>query len=731
MGVWLLDSDWNSTDLGDVANNVKITSGGTMTFIDPEFGIHDGSGGIANNTIVQSGGYMSVDNGGTANNTQIYAGGSAFGVIFIDREGLGKYKSYMNSTTVYSGGALQTGPGFIASHTEVKSGGSMMIIYAGEAYETIVSSGGRIIISGYGGTYGNSLAANVDLKKGGKMEVGDAAVVTESVLAGTARIESGGRISDSTIAAGGIVYALIDVRMENITVNTSGNLYVDLGAEVDNITLNGGNVHVGMGGRISDVEIDSGKLYLYGGAILDGVINVNGTMVLDDMTMNYGTVNLNLESASSASPMIENMKFLSGGNYTIDVDNADNGSYIIGSNAGEFNSSFTITSNGDEIGSISVGETLNVGDCSYTIVKEDERIIVKSAVTLVPEIVSFSVNGIVFASSNDYVVEYSANNFSNVLQLEFTGTQIDTYNMTGGDIGFRTRLAKRDILTEAQKIQAPANSASPQKIVSNANDALDVFFADSDGIWSGFYAAEHNGSIGEWEGTKEMVTLDGKNCITDIFEGSADANILVLTDSANGDALFIDDIYSASPDAERTARFAQINEIRAGAGDDIIDMTSQRFEYSGNEITIRGGSGNDVIWAAGSDNDLFGDAGNDRIVGSAGFDIIIGGAGDDSMHSGGGDDIFAFCENWGVDTVEITDNANITLWFAAGNKNNWDAESRIYRDGSNSVTVIGGANSTIDLKFGDEGGQYSDMLDIGAFEPSSGERIFEDKALIA
>ena len=156
-------------------------------------------------------------------------------------------------------------------------------------------------------------------------------------------------------------------------------------------------------------------------------------------------------------------------------------------------------------------------------------------------------------------------------------------------------------------------------------------------------------------------------------------------------------------------------------------MTSQRFGYYGSEMTICGGDGNDVIWATGSDNDLFGDAGNDRIVGSTGFDLIVGGAGNDSMHSGGGNDIFAFCENWGIDTVEITDNAYITLWFASGNASNWDAGKRVYRDGSNSVTVIGGANSTIDLKFGNAGGQYSDMVDIGAFESAASEKIFEDK----
>ena len=300
---------------------------------------------------------------------------------------------------------------------------------------------------------------------------------------------------------------------------------------------------------------------------------------------------------------------------------------------------------------------------------------------------------------------------------------VDFYGLPGGD----WQCSRQGIGQEEKNHVSftAASTAGTQKYASQANGDTDLFFAKADGKWSGRYAAEHHGALNDWSGTKEQINLTGKNKIADVFSGSSDANILVLTDDANGDALFVEDIYTSF--GKDAARFLQIDEIRAGNGDDIIDMTSQMYAYDGEEMTIRGGLGDDVIWAVGGDNDLFGDAGNDRIIGSSGFDLIVGGAGNDSMHSGGGNDIFAFCENWGVDTVEITDNAYITLWFASGNASNWDAEKRVYRDGSNSVTVIGGANSTIDLKFGNAGGQYSDMLDVGAFESAASEKIFEDK----
>ncbi|MBO7089486.1 MAG: hypothetical protein J6W70_06245, partial [Lentisphaeria bacterium] len=105
--------------------------------------------------------------------------------------------------------------------------------------------------------------------------------------------------------------------------------------------------------------------------------------------------------------------------------------------------------------------------------------------------------------------------------------------------------------------------------------------------------------------------------LADIIEGSTDANILLMTDDEHGDALFVDDSNTALPGSvsEQQSRIAQIDEIRAGAGADIVDMTSQRFEYIGDGLTIRGGEGNDTIWANKGDNWLFGDAGNDRLVG--------------------------------------------------------------------------------------------------------------------
>ena len=220
-----------------------------------------------------------------------------------------------------------------------------------------------------------------------------------------------------------------------------------------------------------------------------------------------------------------------------------------------------------------------------------------------------------------------------------------------------------------------------------------------------------------WNGTGERVSLAGKNKISDVFIASGDTNILVLTDDSNGDALFMDDVYTSF--GKDDARILMIDEIRAGAGDDIIDLTSQQFAYTGLGMKIYGGLGDDTIWGNTGSNKLFGNAGNDRIIGGTDNDEIIGGSGNDAMHGGGGNDVFCFGENWGNDTVEQLAGNSVTLWFENGSESNWNASTLTYSDGINSVKVSGVSDVT--LKFGEA------ALPSGCFDDADSEKIFEDK----
>ena len=342
---------------------------------------------------------------------------------------------------------------------------------------------------------------------------------------------------------------------------------------------------------------------------------------------------------------------------------------------------------------------------------------------------------------NKYYVEYSPDNFEHTMRVVTTGTAVDTLNLPSGTYQWRvtTDAGKNPDWFDGEKIVVPDDATATPSVFRSSSDASDdLFFAMPNGTWSRLYCAQHAGSVGDWSGTGEMVSAKGKGRIQDLFFGSADPGTLYLTDSDNGDALFLDDVYTGLPEEieENTARLFRLCKIIAGAGDDIVDMTSQRFEYTGGALVISGGDGNDVIWAnKGSRNSLFGDAGNDRIVGASGDDVIVGGIGDDSMHGGGGDDIFTFCENWGTDTVEQLETGSVTLWFRFGSMENWDEKTLTYSDGAgNSVTVSGVSADRVSLKFESAGSKlFATLVNMGAFVETSTKKIFNDtdKGLLA
>ena len=333
--------------------------------------------------------------------------------------------------------------------------------------------------------------------------------------------------------------------------------------------------------------------------------------------------------------------------------------------------------------------------------------------------------------AESYIVEYSTDAFEHLVRIQVVGTSLDAFSLPQATYQWRVRAAESEDWEYGEEIVAPQSIVEPQLIQSNADGTQDAFFVNVQNTWNGNYQAEHVG-VGEWTGTKQTVELAGKNAIADIYVGSDDASILLLTDDANGDALFLDDIFSAFPDEiEAQARIAKIDEIRAGSGDDIVDLTSQRFEYVGGGMTVHGGLGDDVIWANKGDNLLFGDAGNDQIVGASGNDVIVGGAGNDTMHGGGGEDIFAFGGDWGQDIVEQLATDKVTLWFKDGDIANWNDQTLTYIDGDKSVKVNGVSAANVNLIFGNDNGNQQARFDqlnaAGVFDEFTSEKIFEDK----
>ena len=143
----------------------------------------------------------------------------------------------------------------------------------------------------------------------------------------------------------------------------------------------------------------------------------------------------------------------------------------------------------------------------------------------------------------------------------------------------------------------------------------------------------------------DRVTVNPRYRNHDGFDGGEGEDTLLM--SSYDEALFLDDRYSDNPFGYNTARLVDIEIIDAGAGNDIVDLTSKQFIYG--DVTIYGRDGDDVLWANAGDDRIEGGNGNDHLDGASGDDILIGGAGDDKMYGRIGDDIFMIGE--GADQV--------------------------------------------------------------------------------
>ena len=579
-----------------------------------------------------------------------------------------------------------------------------------------ITRGGVMYVSNGGA------AVDADVTQGGKIFLCSGGSASGTVLKGTLNADAYSYLFDTVIENGGVAYILNMAQADMITVKQNGNLYVGMAGEASGITLENGALHVATGGRVYDVRVDSGsQLFLYGGAILDGVINVNGTVTLDDLAVNNGRVNFVLAQKQNSAPMVNDLAFLSGGDLSVSVDNASEGLYLLAQNAAEFDGEFAVMSDESSVGSLGVGDNIFVGNKEFLLLENSGNLHIQCYNASDVYALSRNENAISWrglpTDTPKYIVEYSRTNGAGKLQFNTATKGVDTFSFDSGSFQWRVS-ADGKLWAEGDSFNVE-QSTPAQVLLSQANGNMDLFFATPDGVWEAGYAACHVG-YGQWEGTGEAVSLDGKNRITHIFEGSSDANLLVLTDDAQGDVLFTDDMFSALPGsvAEQQSRLSQINEIRAGSGDDIIDLTSQRFAWSGDGLTVCGGDGDDVIWANANSNILFGDAGNDRITGGNDNDIIAGGSGNDQLHGGGGEDTFTFGSNWGNDQITQLENGSVTLWLAEGSMEHWNAETLTYSDGENTITVSGCAD--INFKFG-----VNPEDDERFFAESTTCRIFE------
>lgn len=152
----------------------------------------------------------------------------------------------------------------------------------------------------------------------------------------------------------------------------------------------------------------------------------------------------------------------------------------------------------------------------------------------------------------------------------------------------------------------------------------DILRFTSDIVYDGSVQAYNSGSPGI-DGTGEQKSASGRSGTFDVFNGGDGYDTLVLT--SGNDAFFLYDDNHAFHSSGTALRLIGVEQIDAGDGNDIVDLTHTDYSYG--DIVINGGTGDDLLWSS---------TGNDMIDGGDGADNLWGGVGNDTLYGGAGDD---------------------------------------------------------------------------------------------
>lgn len=721
-------------------------------------------GGYAENTIVEANGELYAFY--TVSELIVNPGAKVFGrknanikkaTVAYNADLYIDYGAKANHTTVY--GELHVNNGTAKNNT-ISAGGEQYIGQYGNAVISEFENSGRQYVFDGGHADNNtfngadtiqyvsgsgSLAVNNTFVSS-TQNVSDYGKVKNSVLKNTSiQNLSDNASAENTELLQGAIQNISHAYAYNTTVNKDCTVNLYSGAYASHLTIKkGGNLNVVNSPETYDFNVSLQELVIeYGG----NAVTVEGTKLYGKSTV-AGTITVNgklhgaAEGNNSSDAAVyfdftdrtaEDDYIINDINLCVDIDfniilDTDTGKYKFSAVLNpDFDAAFGLyDTENNYIGELSLTNELIMNDRVISLENTENGLFVSVRESQyspfeIPESMVYtsdnccSWNKVDGASS--YIVDLSSDNFKTFMSFTVTDEKI-SFNNLEQDMQWRVRAAESDIATTGGTLKGTSSNRN-EVISMDKNWDYDVIFVNSSVKWDDKYVACHHGTFESWQGTEERVVLNMKTKITDIFEGSSDGNVLILTDSIYGDAIFLEDIYSASPVQEDGARLSRIHEIRAGAGSDIIDLTSRKFYFSSDGVIVRGGDGNDNIWANNGSNKLFGDAGNDRIIGGADNDIIVGGSGNDSMHGGGGEDIFTFCADFGNDVVEQLSGGKVILWFAEGSLSCWDKETKTYSSSFNSVRVTG--TDDIELKFG----KCDELALDGAFAACTSEKIIQ------
>jgi Ca2+-binding RTX toxin-like protein len=458
----------------------------------------------------------------------------------------------------------------------------------------------------------------------------------------------------------------------------SGDDIID-GGDGDDIIWGGDDNDILYGGEGGDILYgDSGNDILYGGGGADILYGGSGDDILDggagNDAMIGGTGNDTYVVDNTGDVVTENANegtdtVLSSITYTLSA-NVENltltGATAINGTGNELNNILTGNSAANTFDG-GAGADAMIGGAG------DDTYIVDNAGDVVAENTNEGTDTVL--SSVTYTLD------ANVENLTLTGTA--AINGTGNELdNVLTGNSGNNVLDGGAGNDTLNGGAGADYLRGGAGD--DVMQAYADGNWTSSFGVFNAGSPGI-PGTGQLYVLNGQARLFDVFDGGAGFDTLLGT--AGNDVIVLDDAYSPILNG-LGPRIRDVEVIDAGAGNDIIDLTSTVYNYG--DVWLRGGDGNDILWSSAGNDNIEGDAGDDQLYGGAGNDTLNGGAGNDKLDGGPGAD--TMMGGTGNDTY-VVDNAGDVVTEYANEGTDTVQSSITYTLGTNveNLTLTGSA----------------------------------------
>ena len=322
---------WNPCE-----GEVVVSSGGTASFASKYSGVYFGSGGkllshaetmdgrslnenyemhvmsggIANDTEVNSGGSMYVHSGGTVENTEVNFSGS----MYVSSG------AAINNTTV-NGGSAYISSGAMADGVTVNDQGYAVVR---KAANVTVNSGGEFRVESRG------IIDNLTVNDGGSASIYSKSVVNNAAV--NAGFLSADTVNDLAVNSGGTAHVK---SVNTAMVNAGGSMYVSSGGS--GVTIDGGVVSVGVTCDVlSDTTIYSngtmsvrqsaygvsvhsgGSLYVFDGMADSATVYNGGEMIVSYGSATNVTVQTGGSMTVSDGDLFGSMTFATGAVVSMD-----------------------------------------------------------------------------------------------------------------------------------------------------------------------------------------------------------------------------------------------------------------------------------------------------------------------------------------------------------------------------------------------------------------------------